>query len=183
MRFRNWSGMTEDGLREIAGYASDRFTPRLSCVMTHEGINSVPDILDYMRWGRSLGFRKFIFRTCSEIPEEFRKPTEYSVYNADNHLSIDRISEILDRSSDFERVYRQRKSDSKVDVYRWNDITFDVDESSEEPDPDRKIRRINVMPNGVAHTSWIDPLSVLFDDDLELAERSMRREFRIVEST
>lgn len=174
-----WEGMSEDDLREVATYTSDRFTPRLSCVMTHEGVNTVPDMLDYMAWGRSLGFRKFIFRTCSEIPQEFRKPTAFSQFNADNYLSVDDIAVELERLGTFQRTFRQRKSDSKVDVYRWGDVTFDVDESSEEVDPDRKIRRINVMPDGVAYTSWIDPLAVLFAEDRERAERSMRREFTL----
>ena len=175
--YRPWPGMSNEQLSKVAEYRSAKFTPRLSCVMTAEGVNSVDDIFSYMAWGRSLGYRNFIFRSCSEIPDGFKKPTSFTIYNDENHLAIDSLSEVIGKRPGVELKFRQRKSDSKVDVYAWNDIVFDIDESSEEPDPDPKIRRLIVMPNGVAYTSWIDPLSTLFDDDEETARKSMLREF------
>jgi molybdenum cofactor biosynthesis enzyme MoaA len=178
MRFkRGWVSTPEDRLAEVASYRSDAFTPRLSCVMTHEGLHTVSDILRYIEWGRELGYRNFIFRSCSAIPEEFEKPTAFSSFNTINYLPIEPICERLDQLPFLRRTYRQRKSDSKVDVYRWDDMTIDIDESTEERDPDRKIRRLNVMTNGIAYTSWIDPLSVLFAEDLAAAEVARRREF------
>lgn len=132
-------------------------------------------MFDYMEWGYSLGFRRFIFRSCSAIPDDYKKDTSFSSYNDANIRSIDLIAEELADHDDIELIFRQRKSDSKVDVYRWRDITFDVDESSEEVDPDSKIRRLNVMPDGVCYTSWIDPLSNLFPDEAERRERSRQR--------
>ncbi|MEU9509343.1 radical SAM protein [Micromonospora sp. NPDC048170] len=176
---RGWSGMSEEMLRRVADFRSDRFQPRLSCVMTHDGVRTVEHILEYMKWGRELGFRNFIFRSCSEIPNEYQKPTAFSEYNDDNYIPIDPLVDELDAMNLFTKTYQQRKSDSKVDVYTWDDITFDIDESSEEPDPDRKIRRLNVMTNGVAHTSWIDPLSVLFEEDRHLAELARVKEFKL----
>jgi len=173
---KSWAGMTRDELAAVAACRTEDFTPRLSCVMTNEGIHTTDDIFEYIDWGYELGFRKFIFRTCSEIPTEYQKPTPYSAYNDDNRLTADAIAEQLDRRHDVIRTYRQRKSDSKVDVYQWRDVSFDVDESAEEVDPDAKIRRLNVMSNGAVHTSWIDPMSVLFEDDRELARRSADRE-------
>jgi radical SAM family protein/4Fe-4S single cluster protein len=182
MRFGpKWPGMTDDDLGYVAGRASDVFTPRLSCVMTPEGIATAPDMIEYMNWGRELGFRRFIFRSCSEIPEEFRKQTDYAAYNASSHITIDEITADLDRRPGLERTFRQRKSDSKVDSYRWGDISFDVDESSEEPNPDRKIRRLNVMPDGVAYVCWIDPLAVLFEDERPIAVRSVKRDFGLIQ--
>jgi len=105
------------------------------------------------------------------------KTTAYSSFNTTNYLPIEPICDELDQLPFLQRTYRQRKSDSKVDVYRWDDMTIDIDESSEEPDPDRKIRRLNVMTNGITHTSWIDPLSVLFQEDLGAAELARIREF------
>lgn len=179
MRFgAAWPGMTDDDLRYVADRESRSFAPRLSCVMTPEGVATTADILEYMKWGRELGYRRFIFRSCSEIPEEFRKPTRYAAYNFDNHIPIDNLVTGLDRLSYLEKTFTQRKSDSKVDSYRWGDISFDIDESSEEPNPDCKVRRINVMPDGVAYVCWIDPLAVLFEDERPLAVTSMKREFR-----
>jgi molybdenum cofactor biosynthesis enzyme MoaA len=179
MRFkRGWVSTSEERLAEVASYRSEAFTPRLSCVMTHDGLHTVKDILGYVEWGRALGYRNFIFRSCSAIPEEFQKPTAYSTFNNTNYLPIEPICDELDQLPFLRRTYRQRKTDSKVDVYKWDDMTIDIDESSEEADPDRKIRRLNVMTNGLTYTSWIDPLSVLFAEDLAGAEIARRREFR-----
>lgn len=181
MRFGpSWQGMSDDDLRHVAGHRSVNFTPRLSCVMTPEGVASVQDIFAYLEWGRSLGYHRFIFRSCSEIPESFRKPTAYSAYNSDNHIPIDNLVAELDRRSDLVKTFAQRKSDSKVDCYLWGDMKFDIDESSEEPNPDRKIRRLNVMTDGVTYVCWIDPLAVLFEDESPIAMNSMKREFKIL---
>lgn len=181
MRFkRGWVSTSDERLAEIASYRSENFTPRLSCVMTHDGLHTVPDILGYIEWGRALGYRNFIFRSCSAIPEEFQKPTAYSSFNTTNYLPIEPICDELDTLPFLTRTYRQRKTDSKVDVYRWGDITIDIDESSEEADPDRKIRRLNVMTNGITYTSWIDPLSVLFQQELGGAHAARAKEFGVV---
>ncbi|MGP3928817.1 radical SAM protein [Nonomuraea sp. KM88] len=178
MRFGpSWNGMTDADHRNVTQRGSTHFTPRLSCVMTPEGVSTVPDMFSYMEWGRELGYRRFIFRSCSEIPEAFRKSTDYSVYNAEGHIPIDSLVAELDQMPELEKTFVQRKSDSKVDCYRWGDIDFDVDESSEEPNPDRKVRRLNVMPNGVSYVCWIDPLAVLFEDERPIAAESMKREF------
>jgi molybdenum cofactor biosynthesis enzyme MoaA len=182
MRFGpSWRGMSDEDLKYVSERRSAAFTPRLSCVMTPEGVATVRDMLDYMEWGRTLGYRRFIFRSCSEIPERFRKPTEYSSYNSDSHIAIDSLVVQLDRRPDLVKTFTQRKSDSRVDGYRWGDIEFDVDESSEEPNPDRKIRRLNVMPDGVTYVCWIDPMAILFEDELPLARKSMKREFGLLD--
>jgi molybdenum cofactor biosynthesis enzyme MoaA len=174
---KSWDGMSADALHSVAGLMSQRFSPRLSCVMTAEGVNDVASIFEYMRWGRELGFRRFIFRTCSQIQEGYKKDTSFTAFNDGNRMSVEQLAAQLARYGDIELAFRQRKSDSKVDVYRWGDMVFDVDESSEEEDPDGKIRRLIMMPNGAAYTSWIDPLAVLFDDDRATARKSMAAEF------
>lgn len=173
---RTWNGMSDDALADIALRAGESFTPRLSCVMTEDGVSSVADVAEYLDWGYSLGYRRFIFRTCSEIPDGYKKPTDYSAYNDRNSRSIEPLSSEFQRLLGAELVFRQRKSDSKVDVFRWRDAVIDLDESSEELDPDDKIRRLNVMPDGVVYTSWISPTSNLFADDRPVVERSVAKE-------
>jgi molybdenum cofactor biosynthesis enzyme MoaA len=172
----SWHGITPDELHEIALRAGETFNPRLSCVLTHDGLHSIDDMLRYIDWGVSLGIKRFIFRSCAGIPERYRKPTDYAEYNADNYVPIDPIVETLSRRPDVRETYAQHKSDSHVHVLRIGDVSVDVDESSEEPDSDPKIRRLNVMPNQVVYTSWIDPLATLFPEDRPLALAAARRE-------
>ena len=189
MRFKTqWLGLDEDTLRRIATYrlkeknGGHSFSPRLSCVMTHDGVKDVSTILEYIAWGRRLGFKKFIFRSPSGIPDQYSKQTDFTVYNRDHYINIDTITEKLELLEGWRETYRQHKSDSHVHVYRVDDeITVDIDESSEEADPDDKVRRLSVMPNGITYTSWIDPFSYLFPDDAERATSDARKELPILQ--
>lgn len=167
MRFKGkWLGLNEDSIREIASRSSNTFSIRMSCVLTSKGIKSVEDIIAYVEWGRSLGVKKFIFRSPSWIPTEYAKETAITRYNRVNHVDIDPITDELDKRRDFKIMFSEHKTDSHVHVYKYdNEITIDIDASSEEPDPDEKIRRLVVMPNEVLYKSWIDPLSNVFSDD------------------
>jgi hypothetical protein len=178
MRFKTaWRGLPEAELREIAARRSDVFTPRLSCVLTEEGVWTLDDIVAYIDWGRELGFRRFIFRSPSGIPEQYSKRTEYTSYNATNHRDIEQLVERLAARPGWVETYAQHKTDSHVHVLTIDDeVKVDIDESSEEEDPDPKIRRLTVMPNGVLYSSWIDPFSAIFADERERAIKDAARE-------
>jgi len=184
MRFKSprFQGLDDDTLRRIAAEDAGRpLARRLSCVMTRESVADTRGILDYVAWGRRLGFRRFIFRSPSGIPGEFTKRTEFSTYNHSRHIDIDPVTRDLERLPGWVERYRQHKTDSHVHVYQVDgEVTVDVDESSEEEDPDEKIRRLNVMPNGVTYTSWIDPCSHLFDDEREDALANAARELPVL---
>jgi hypothetical protein len=173
-----WAGITEDELREIArrrGAAG--FAPRLSCVLTREGVYNLDGLLEYLEWGRSLGFQRFIFRSPSGIPDQYSKRTQYTSFNAGNHLDIHELTSVVESLPGWRQTYVQHKSDSHVHVYEVDgECTVDIDDSAEEEDPDDKIRRLTVMPNGVLYSSWIDPFSALFPEDQELAARDATRE-------
>jgi molybdenum cofactor biosynthesis enzyme MoaA len=178
MRFKTaWRGLEEPQLREIASYRCDTFTPRLSCVLTEEGVWSLDEVLRYIEWGRELGFRRFIFRSPSGIPAEYSKLTEYTDYNASNHLAIDVLVDQLRDRPGWRETYSQHKSDSHVHVYEIDgEVKVDLDESAEEEDPDPKIRRLTVMPTGILYSSWIDPYSNIFPEDTERARADALRE-------
>ncbi|MFB7785210.1 radical SAM protein [Streptomyces vinaceus] len=177
-----WGGMSDEDLKWVAGFSSERFTPRLSCVLSSESVHDTKGILEYIEWGRSLGFKRFIFRSCSQIPDVFQKETTYSEFNEVEYIPIEPLVQELDAHPEFRSTYVQHKTDSHVHVYRYgDDVTVDIDESSEEVDPDQKIRRLNVMPDGATYTSWIDPRSHLFADERDIVERSISRELPLLQ--
>lgn len=177
----SWTGMSEDDLRYVTSFSNEEFSPRLSCVLTEEGVRTAKDIDAYIGWGRELGFRRFIFRSCSQIPDEFVKETEFSEYNEASYIPIDPLVEKFRSNSMYRETFSQHKSDSHVHVFQGEDgVVVDIDASSEEVDPDPKIRRLNVMPDGVTYTSWIDPRSFLFPDESETVLNSLRRELPLL---
>ncbi|HDR7544572.1 radical SAM protein [Bacillus sp. CH_442] len=179
MRFNGrWKGLTESDIDNIINISNNELSIRMSCVLTSKGVKSVDDMLRYIEWGRSLGVKRFIFRSPSWIPSEYAKETAVTRYNRLNHVNIDPITDALDKHPDFKIKFSEHKTDSHVHVYTYNnDVTIDIDASSEEPDPDNKIRRIIVMANQVPYTSWINPHSYLFDNHQEIAMNAARKEF------
>jgi len=178
MRFNGrWKGLTESDIEEIVRVSGQDTSVRLSCVLTAKGIKTVDDIINYVKWGRSLGIKRFIFRSPSWIPSDFSKETPVTRYNRLNHVNIDPITNILDTHPDFKIKFTEHKTDSHVHVYTYdNEITIDIDASSEEPDPDIKIRRLIVMANQVPYTSWIDPYSYLFEEHKNIATQAAIKE-------
>jgi hypothetical protein len=169
--------MSDDELAEVAHRSkAQRVSARLSCVLTPEGVWRPDDILAYISWGRTLGFSRFIFRIASALPQSHSKATEFTDYNREAHQPLHNLSAAIE-SSGFDLRYEQHKSDSHVHVYDFEGAVVDLDESSEEEDPDPKLRRLICMPNGVAYTSWIDPHSNLFPEDAERAEAAAVSEF------
>lgn len=179
MRFKGrWQGLDESTLQRIATACNQLgLSARLSCVLTQEGIRDVEGIFAYIDWGRGLGFRRFIFRSPSKIEDKYSKQTDYTTYNRENHIDIHNLTPILEQTPGWTEKFSEHKSDSHVHVYTLDgEIVVDLDESAEEEDPDSKIRRLIVMPNGIAYTSWIDPLSHLFADDRERSYIDATRE-------
>ena len=165
MVLHGWAGFSKDDIQRVVLETSNAISVRLSCFLTPEGVWTVDDILCYIRWGESLGVNKFIIRSGSTILDEYSKDTSYTVYNKESIVDIDPLVKELLSNHGFKQIFEQHKSDSHVHVLKRNNTIVDIDHSSEELDPDRKIRRFVLMPNGVCYVSWIDQTKTLFDED------------------
>ena len=174
MNFRgSYKGLDETQLRHLASLSSTTFSPRLSCVLTPDGIHTEDELLKYIEQGKSLGFKKFIFRVGTGIPDEFATKGDFAEYNASTALNIDIFVNELMKSHGFKEIFSLHKSDSHVHVLGDGEIVLDFDQSSEEPDPDSKVRRFIYMPDGVTYTSWIDSSRLLFDDNIDIIKASV----------
>jgi molybdenum cofactor biosynthesis enzyme MoaA len=172
-----WGGLSDAELRDIATRRRQAFTPRLSCVLTTDAVATPDQVLRYVDWGWGLGFRHFVFRSASGIPERFAKTTGFAAYNAAAHLEIHPLTDALANRPDWRERFAQHKSDSHVHIYDIGDGgRVEIDDSSEEEDHDDKIRRLTVMPNGVLYKSWIDPNAVVFATDRDRAQSDAARE-------
>ncbi len=164
-----WGGLDDEVIRAVVAIGNEHdISIRLSCVMTKIGVRSVQDIDDYLAWGCSLGIKNFIFRSCSPIPAVYRQKTSFSRFNVENWIDVRPIIQAFADRAEWTRIFAQEKTDSFVHVFRRKDGTVaDFDESSEEADPDPKVRRLILMPDGYTYTSWIDERARLFENPLE----------------
>lgn len=164
-----WAGLDDEAIRRAVTLGGERgLSIRLSCVMTHIGVRCVKDIDHYLAWGRSLGVKRFIFRSCSPIPAEYSQKSSFSKFSTDNWIDIRPIIRVFAGRTEWTSIFSQEKTDSFVHVFRHEDGTVvDLDESSEQVDPDPKVRRLILMPDGYAYTSWLDNRTRLFENPLE----------------
>jgi len=167
MNFKGkFQGLTDEQLENFASLRSIFFSPRLSCLMTKGGIENFNDVLDYITFGEQRGIQRFIFRLATGIPDEFAKKTIYAETNRELKIDLDELKTFLENAG-FKETFSLHKSDSHVHSMRRGNIVVDLDQSSEEVDPDPKIRRMIFMPNDIVYTSWIDPSAILFRDDVD----------------
>jgi len=133
--------------------------------MAPGGIDNFEEISKYLEYGISLGFSNFIFRAGSGIPGEFAKTTKFTDVNASASIDIDEMTKRMAELG-YKDIFSLHKTDAHLHVMKLGNVTVILDMSSEEEDPDQKIRRVIHMTNGVAYKSWIDPSQLLFDSDI-----------------
>lgn len=168
MKFRSqYNGLEDEQMAKLASLKSVGFSPRLSCFMSRDGIRNIDEIMKYIDFGVKHGFSRFIFRSGTNIPDEFAKESEYTKHNNESVINIDPMVESLVKDHGFTQSFALHKSDTHIHVLKKGNLTVDFDQSSEELDPDPKIRRLIYMPNHVTYSSWIDPSSLVFTADFE----------------
>lgn len=135
---------------------------RLSCFLCSQGIKTLTDITNYLRFAVDNRISNVIFRLMPS--------------NMENDLSyLNEIVSVLS-STGWQVSYQHKKTDSIIYELKKENNHIALSCVKEEVDPDQKIRRLIYMPDGVLYTSWIDPSSFLFDDDDERIICSALRE-------
>lgn len=145
---------------------------RFSCFLSHEGIHTVEGIEEYIEVAKKFGIKNVIFRTAWNTPIEFLKDTSYAQYGAGKNISIDALVVEM-KWRWYKEKFELHKSDIHVHVLEVDGMTIDFEESSEEVDPDKKVRRVNFFWNGITYKSWIDPTEVLFENDRDTIIRNI----------
>ena len=166
MNFRwDYQWLSLDEISKLWKY-SDKCSIRLSCFLNKQWIWSLNDVLNYINFWIKNWIKNFIFRAASnsKTPSLYLKDTDFYRFSVDNIKNID---DYLDGIEDcwFKQVFSLHKSDIHVHSFKNDDICVEFEEVTEELDNDNKIRRIIYYPNDVAYKSWIDPVSVIFEED------------------
>lgn len=155
----NYSGLSYDLVKNIIDAGID---VRFSCYLDNDGSKDLEEFNKYLEKGIELGVKRFIFRLSSGIPRCYELDNNFSKNNRNVTIDVLEYVNFL-KNKGFEVKYFQKKSDSHLYMLEKGNIKVDVDRSSEEIDPDKKIRRIIYMPNNCTYTSWIDSTSFLFE--------------------
>lgn len=125
---------------------------RLSCYLCDAGIHTPEEIGNYLCFARENGIRAVIFR---KSPSEPQLDLTY----------FDSILRML-KNDQWQLLFSCHKRDALIYELEKEGFHLSISCTSEEYDPDKKIRRLIFMPNKVIYTSWIDPSSCLFEQDI-----------------
>lgn len=168
MNFRSqYKGMSEEDIEEL-WKLSNKCSIRFSCFINKEGIRSIDDMKNYIKFWTDRGIKNFIFRGASnsQTPLHYLKETNFSNFWFQNATSIDYYVQELE-SAWYQEVRSTHKTDLHIHIVEKDWVRIDLEETTEEPDPDKKIRRLLYFPNGVTYKSWIEPTELLFEWDKE----------------
>lgn len=147
---------------------SDKCSIRFSCFLNKDWIRTINDIFNYIEFWKKYWICRYIFRAASNenTPMQYVKDSDFFKFWIDNIKNIDDyIDDFLEAW--YVEKFSLHKSDIHVHSFVKDSIHIDLEQVSEELDPDNKVRRIIYFPNDIAYTSWIDPMSILFKEDKE----------------
>ena len=125
---------------------------RLSCYLSQKGVYTAEDIAQYLSFARENGVRSVIFRKSPSDPQE-------------DLMYFDAIVQAM-KCYGFQILSFFHKEDALIYELEKDSFHVSISCTSENYDPDKKIRRLIYMPNKVLYTSWIDPSSCLFESDI-----------------
>jgi hypothetical protein len=161
MRMPGNTVLADDEIRQVIG---DGLPVRLSCFLHRDGVASVDDVLRYVDWGTGLGCGNFVFRIASGIPARWALPSSYTNGNESIVIPTRSVVQALEERG-FSTSWSRHDVDYDLYITQRDGVEVSVDHSIDVPDPDRKIRRLIQMPNGLCYTSWLEPSSTLFPGD------------------
>ncbi|OHS94269.1 hypothetical protein TRFO_39537 [Tritrichomonas foetus] len=108
-----------DGFEERVQLIQPLIDTKLVCVMQKGGIDSLPEIIEYVKYGKSLNFKKIGFRQlaiCEGVVDE----NETSIYCKENHVDFDSILQEIENSQEWHFV-------SAVCGYYFINVRYEYD--------------------------------------------------------
>ncbi|MEP2506017.1 MAG: radical SAM protein [Paracoccaceae bacterium] len=177
MRMKSGASLQDDQIATLARAMPDL---RLSCFFTADGVSSGARMQEYIEWGQSLGVRRFVFRLNSGIQSRFALPGQF--YDGNNDYPGCETRELRDllHADGFQPGFNRQCEDYDLYELKRDDVHVSVDRSSDVADPDRKIRRLLHMPNGVCYTSWLQSGASLFPEDAHRIALAASQDAKVV---
>lgn len=147
--------------------ANSKLKPRLSCLLTKEGVSNVKLMKEYLDYFISLGFNNFIFREIMSF-ESQTKNLEIGEYCNNNRINLNDIWEEMENEPDFEPWLNLIGYYYYVEIYKYKknitvaseaaDINVQYKEKNDHPNI---IYETAFHPNGNLCGSWVDNEDIL----------------------
>lgn len=145
---------------------------RLSCVLTQEGISTVPQMKEYMNVAEQMGVDNVVFRELMKYDSD--RIVKGRIYNfcEANRVSLDPIWKEIDADSDFKlenqvlgyyyyyvEVYKYRGIDMVSESADLKQIAVEKAKPSDKP----VVYEMVFHPNGCLNGSWIEGEDILLN--------------------
>jgi molybdenum cofactor biosynthesis enzyme MoaA len=141
--------------------------PRLSCLLLKEGISSIEDMVEYMRFYQNLGIDNVIFRELMDFDKNKMINAEKMQYNLDNKIKLNDLWSNIDNDKRFTPIRNLLGYYYYVEVYKFENIDMCSEGANLVKLYDEKEKHKDVVyemvlhPNGNLNGSWVDNEDIL----------------------
>jgi molybdenum cofactor biosynthesis enzyme MoaA len=143
--------------------------PRMSCALLKEGISTVSDMIEYMKYYKSIGADTIIFRELMNFDEYKMVNEEKKNYCNANKIYLDDIWVEVDNDVRFVPIKNLLGYYYYVEVYQFEDIVMVTESADLKRLYSTKAQYPEITfelvfhPSGILSASWVDNEDILLD--------------------
>ena len=123
MRFREQQPSLDTLVRAIARLEENGVRTRFNCIVSREGIGSLPELKKYLSFVRSAGCRHVVFRELMSFNEQESKNAEKIAYAAENRVLMNTLWAEMESDPDFIPFSNIRGHYYYIEIYKYRDMT------------------------------------------------------------
>lgn len=169
MRFREKQPSMETLMKAVEKLEANGVRTRFNCIISREGISSLPEMKNYLSFVHSTGCRHVVFRELMSFNENESRNIEKAAYAFENRVFMNDLWAVMDNDPDFIPFSNIRGHYYYIEIYKYKDMTV-VSERANLKFLE-KYRRENLHyiyemvfhPNGNLCAGWTETEDILDD--------------------
>ncbi|MBO4878191.1 MAG: radical SAM protein [Ruminococcus sp.] len=123
MRFREQHPSIDTLISAIAKLEENGVRTRFNCIVSREGIGTLPEMKKYLSFVRSAGCRHVVFRELMSFNENESKNAEKMAYAAENRVLMNDLWAEMDGDKNFIPFSNIRGHYYYIEIYKYHDMT------------------------------------------------------------
>ena len=123
MRFREQQPLNNTLMDAITKLEANGVRTRFNCIVSREGVCSLPEMRKYLSFVHSMGCRHVVFRELMSFNEQEYKNEEKMTYAAENRVLMNDIWAEIEKDKDFLPFSNIRGHYYYIEIYKFRDMT------------------------------------------------------------
>lgn len=123
MRFREKKPLTNNLKESIIKLEAGGVRTRFNCIISREGISTLPEVRKYLSFVHSMGCKNVVFRELMSFNEQNYKNEEKMAYAVTNRIQINDIWAEMEKDKEFIPFSNIRGHYYYIEIYKFRDMT------------------------------------------------------------